>query len=230
MGAVLSRADPSDVLVSRGGFTLASLPGGGRIGTSSTRRKAQLLAHRPDLRVLDVRGNADTRLRKAFDERAPYDAIAVARAALERLGELWAVSDVLPEEIMLPAPGQGALAVECRNEQGSLDLVRRLNDFVTDIETRAERSFLDALGGGCAVPVAARGRCGDGVRLQISGRVSAIDGSRQIDVVGDVPLPVDGGARRLAEETGKALAAQARSKGADVLLDDARSSREGSGV
>jgi hydroxymethylbilane synthase len=230
VGAVLARVDPSDVLVSRMGFTLASLPVGARVGTSSTRRKAQLLAHRADLKVLDVRGNADTRLRKAHDERGPYDAIVVARAALERLGELWAVSDLLPEEIMLPAPGQGALAVECRNEGVSLDLVRGLNDFATDVETRAERSFLDALGGGCAVPVAARGRLEGGTRLRISGRVCAVDGSRQIDVVGDVVLPARGDARRLAEEAGRALAVEARSKGAGELLEKARSAGEGLGA
>lgn len=131
---------------------------------------------------------------------------------------------------MLPAPGQGALAVECRNEGVSLDLVRGLNDFATDVETRAERSFLDALGGGCAVPVAARGRLEGGTRLRISGRVCAVDGSRQIDVVGDVLLPADGDAQRLAEEAGRALAVEARSKGAGELLEKARAAGEGCGA
>ncbi len=226
VAAVLARVDPADVLVSRERRSLATLPSGACVGTSSPRRKAQLLLARPDLQVIDLRGNIDTRLRKAFDEQGPYDAVIIARAALERLGRLDALSDVLPEDLMLPAPGQGALAVECRDDEASLELVRGLDDLATHVETCAERSFLDALGGGCAVPVAARGRLDDG-RLRLKGRACAPDGSVGIDVALDVALPCDDGARQRAEEAGRSLAEEALVQGAARLLDAEDSSGRG---
>lgn len=167
IGAVLEREDARDVLVSRQGYSLDSLPLGARVGTGSLRRAAQLLAHRPDLCIVDLRGNVDTRLRKAATEE--YDAIVLAAAGLHRLGLAHHITAYLPLEVMLPAVGQGALAVEVRaredeQEEGpeSRDaqirrLVSLLDHFPTRAATTAERAFLRALGGGCRVPVAAYG-------------------------------------------------------------------------
>ena len=120
VGAVIERADSADVLVSRNGHSVRSLPHGARVGTSSSRRAAQLLYARPDLQIIDLRGNAGTRLRKALDPSGPYDAVVVALAALERLGRMEVVSEVISEDMMLPAPGQGAIAVQCRDEADGL--------------------------------------------------------------------------------------------------------------
>ena len=143
------------------------------MGTSSSRRAAQLLYARPDLEIIDLRGNAGTRLRKALDPSGPYDAVVVALAALERLGRMEVVSEVLSEDMMLPAPGQGAVAVQCRDEAEAFELLRDIGHEPTELETTAERAFLEGLGGGCAVPVAARARLGDDGRLHIRGRVVA---------------------------------------------------------
>lgn len=227
LGAVLARVDPADALVSRDGFTSATLPPGAHVGTGSTRRRAQLLAYRPDLEIIDLRGNADTRLRKARDPNGPYDAIVIAHAALARLGELGALTEVLPEEVMLPAPGQGALAVECRAQGETLALVQAINDPDTEIETRAERAFLAALGGGCAVPVAARARLEAGGWLELKGRICSPDGSLRIDVVYSATMGADAEAPRSAEEAGKVLAAAAMDKGARDILAGASGSGDG---
>ncbi|MBN1628393.1 MAG: hydroxymethylbilane synthase [Thermoleophilia bacterium] len=218
LGAVTARADSSDVLVSRGGFTLASLPCYAKVGSSSTRRKAQLLVARPDLAILDLRGNIDTRLDKARHDEGPYDAIVVAYAALERMEELGAISEVLSEEIMLPAPGQGAIAVECRAESEWRDLAGAVGHAASEVETRAERAFLEALGGGCAAPVAARARLGvDGV-LRLRGRVIATDGRTQIGVYQQVAVGTGTHAQAGAETLGRSLASEALGKGAAALL------------
>jgi hydroxymethylbilane synthase len=218
IAAVAARSDPSDVLVGRGGFTLASLPSGAKVGSSSTRRRAQLLAARPDLTILDLRGNVDTRLQKFRDPDGPYDAIVVAYAALERMGELDAISEVLPDEVMLPAPGQGAIALECRAEQEWLDLARVVNHTGGEIEIRAERAYLAALGGGCAVPVAARARLAADGLLRVRGRVCSLDGAKRIDVYGEAAVRPGQDAVLLAGEVGRSLAAEALSKGAAGLL------------
>ncbi len=230
IGAVLSRMSPSDALVSRDGHTLASLPPGAVVGTSSIRRKAQLLAFRKDLAVLDLRGNVDTRLRKACDPAGPYDAVVIAHAALLRLGETEAVTELLSEEIMLPAPGQGALAVECRAGGETLSLLRTTSHVATEIETLAERAFLAALGGGCAVPVAARARLEAADLLLIKGRVCSPDGSRQIDVAQETAVDLAAGGCRAAEEAGRALAAEAIAKGAGGLLAGATAADKGDRV
>lgn len=218
LGAIVARADPGDALVSREGFTISTLPTMSRVGTGSTRRKAQLLAYRPDLQIVDLRGNADTRLRKARDLEGPYDAIVIARAALERLDEMGAASELIREEIMLPAPGQGALAVECRSDYELLHVLRAVNHAATELETRAERSFLAALGGGCSVPVAARGTARATGTLRLRGRVCSPDGALQVDVAGEVEIAENAAALAKAEELGKALAAEALAKGAEQLL------------
>jgi hydroxymethylbilane synthase len=218
VGAVIERADSADVLVSRGGHTVSSLPKNARVGTSSSRRAAQLLNTRPDLHIIDLRGNAGTRLRKALDHSGPYDAIVVALAALQRLGRLEVVSEVLSEEMMLPAPGQGAVAVQCRDEADGYALVRGIGHEPTELETTAERAFLEGLGGGCAVPVAARARLGKDGRLRLQGRVVSVDGSARVDVEADEPVSLGGAGRQTALDSGRRLAEEALSRGAAELL------------
>jgi hydroxymethylbilane synthase len=221
IGATLERADPADALVSRIGYSIRSLPTRARVGTSSSRRSAQLLSSRSDLEIIDLRGNADTRLRKALDPSGSYDAVVVARAALERLGRMEVVSEVLSEDMMLPAPGQGALAVQCRDEAESLELVRGIRHTPTELESTAERAFLEGLGGGCAVPVAARARWGKDGWLSIRGRVLSLDGSRKVDVEAKELVPLQVGGRDAAYSLGSRLAAEALSQGAAELLGGA---------
>jgi len=181
IAAMLERANPADVLVSREGFTLATLPDGARVGTCSRRRAAQLRRLRPDLQPLDIRGNVDTRINKAFAPDSPYDAIVLAYAGLERLGRLDVISEIIPLHILLPAPGQAALGVQCRDETPWLELLRPLNHPETEAAIAAERGFLAGLGGGCSLPVAAHAVVKVG-HLELHGRVSAPDGSSQIDL------------------------------------------------
>ncbi|HEY0070145.1 MAG TPA: hydroxymethylbilane synthase, partial [Chloroflexia bacterium] len=152
--AFLPRADPRDVLVSREGHTLMSLPPDAVLGTSSPRRTCQALAVRPDLRLRDIRGNVDTRLRKLH--AGEYDAIVLAAAGLARLGALDRVTEWLDPDVMLPAAAQGALAVEVRAADSFMrDLIGRLDDPATSTAVRAERAFLAAIGGGCSLPIGA---------------------------------------------------------------------------
>ena len=213
LGAVLERANPADALVSRSGFNLGSLPLGATVGTSSRRRAAQLLLSRPDLTIVDIRGNVPTRIAKALDPDGPYDAVVLACAGLQRLGRLDVISQVLPLELMLPAPGQGALAIQCRDEVESLDLLAPLDHAETRAGTTAERAFLAGLGGGCAVPIAAYARF-EGEEISLQGRVAARDGSRQIDVEGHA-LALE------ARDLGDRLAGEALALGAAHLLEEA---------
>ncbi len=177
IGAILEREDPRDVLISRQDLPLDRLPPNPTIGTSSTRRAAQIRLARPDARILPLRGNVDTRIRKALDPQGPYDAIVLARAGVVRLGREEVITQVLPFEVMLPAPGQGALAVQCRaDDERVLALLAPLHDPETAAEVTAERAFLQALGGGCALPVAALGRVREG-RLTLTALYVAPDGS-----------------------------------------------------
>ena len=203
IGAVLTREDPHDVLVSRHGLPLDRLPPNPAIGTSSTRRAAQIRLARPDARILPLRGNVDTRLRKALDPQGPYDAIVLARAGVVRLGREDAITQVLPFKVMLPAPGQGALAVQCRADDARvLALLAPLHDPATAAEVTAERAFLQALGGGCALPVAALGRVQGGT-LTLTALYVAADGT---------PYRVQGQASvEEAEGLGRELAMQVRS-------------------
>jgi hydroxymethylbilane synthase len=152
LGAVLVREDPRDALVSATGATLADLARGARVGTSSIRRRAQLLARRPDLQMVDIRGNVPTRLEKVTS--GAYDASLLALAGLRRLGLEASVTEVLDPDVMLPAPGQGALAVQVRSDDRRvIDLVARLDDAPTRLATACERGVLGALEGGCQAPV-----------------------------------------------------------------------------
>lgn len=181
LGAIPLRANPADALISRDGYTLSTLPQGASVGTSSRRRAAQMLYHRPDLRMIDIRGNVDTRLRKAFDPNGAYDAIVLAVAGLERLGQSSIITEILSLDLMLPAPGQGALAVQCRDEADSISWLKPLNHAPTELAVTAERAFLAGLGGGCSLPIAAYAEI-TGEFLSVRGRVTAPDGSAQIDV------------------------------------------------
>ena len=212
LGAIPKRANPADALISRSELTLGSLPFGATVGTSSRRRAAQLLNARPDLRVADIRGNVPTRIRKALDPDGPYDAVLLAYAGLQRLDRLDVISQVLPLELMLPAPGQGALAVQCRDEAQSLQMLAPLDHQPTRAETTAERAFLAGLGGGCSVPIAAYAVLEEG-EIRLQGRVAALDGSRQIDVEGSGPAGE-------ARELGSRLAGEALARGAAKLLGE----------
>lgn len=174
IAAVPRREDPSDVLVSRSGAPVLALPRGARVGSSSPRRRAQLLAARPDLEVVAARGNVDTRLRRLREGR--WDAIVLARAGLARLGRLEEVTEVIPHSVMLPAIGQGALAIVARSDAGEVRAVlSQLDHPPSHREVTAERSLLSLLEAGCRAPVAGLARHGDG-RLRLAGAAFDADG------------------------------------------------------
>ena len=178
LAAIPAREDARDVLISPQGCSLETLPEGARVGTSSLRRSAQLLSHRPDLVIKPLRGNVDTRLRKAFEGQ--YDAIILAGAGVKRLGLVDRVTEWLPLEVMLPAPGQGALSVQCRaDDLATQEILAAIEDRATRMAVEAERTFLASLGGGCSVPVAAYAEF-EAERVQLRGLVAVPDGSRVV--------------------------------------------------
>jgi hydroxymethylbilane synthase len=188
LAAVTVREDPRDVVLLAPGRTggLDALPPGARVGTSSLRRRAQLQALRPDLEVLDLRGNLNTRLAKL--DRGDYDAIILAAAGVRRLGWKDRISESLDPGQWLPAVGQGALAVVCRADRADvLDRLRALHDPPTASCTTAERALLRALEGGCQVPIGALGRV-DGDRLVLDGLVADTDGTRILRVQESGPV------------------------------------------
>ncbi len=212
LGAVLVREDPRDALLSRLAPRLRALPEGARIGTSSLRRRAQLLALRADLKVLDLRGNVPTRLQKL--ERGECDAIVLARAGLLRLGLEGRIAEVFEPETLLPAVGQGAIGVQIRvGEPRVAGLVAALDHEPTRLATAAERALLARLEGGCQVPVAALGTLA-GRRLTLRGLVADVEGR---EVVRDSEARDVGGeaeARALGEALGERLLRQG---GAPIL-------------
>ena len=175
IACVLKRDDPRDVLVAQGGAGLAALPRGARVGTVSLRRRAQLLRHRGDLAIVPVRGNVNTRLGKLA--AGEFDALVLALCGLERLGETALVSDILPPELMLPAVGQGAIAVECRAmDDWVRQLLAPLHDPASAACVTAERAMLAALDGSCRTPIAGLATI-DGDRLSLEGLLLAPDGN-----------------------------------------------------
>jgi hydroxymethylbilane synthase len=199
IGAVTRREEPGDGLVSRDGSGFEQLPQGARVGTSSLRRAAQLRAARPDLRPESIRGNVETRLRK-LDEGL-FDAIVLAQAGLRRVGLEGRMTEALPLSLMLPAPGQGALAVQRRADDAvAARLVKPLHDVATGAAVSAERAFLAALEAGCSAPVAAYAEVRDG-RLEMRGLSASEDGAcvRRVFGTGDPARPEELG-RRLAAE------------------------------
>jgi hydroxymethylbilane synthase len=178
IACVPPRDDPHDALVSASGASLASLPRGAKIGTASLRRQAQLLRHRPDLSIVPIRGNVNTRLRKL--EAGEVDALVLALCGLERLDLSGHATEILPREIMLPAVGQGALAVECRTDDEMVhQLVAPLHDPISAACAAAERAMLAALDGSCRTPIAGLAET-DGGRLTIEGLLLNDDGSKEI--------------------------------------------------
>ncbi len=222
--AIPPRENPSDVLISRAGQRLADLPRGARVGTSSLRRQAQLLHHRPDLTVVGLRGNLGTRIRKLSSEG--LDAIVLAAAGVKRLGLDRLVTEALPPEIVLPAIGQGALGIEMRETQGGegaggpgrrenhearvTELVKALDHADTHMAVRAERAMLERLGGGCQVPIAALASV-EGAELLLRGLVATADGVRVIrgEARGTTADP---------EAVGRALATELLERGGRVIL------------
>jgi hydroxymethylbilane synthase len=223
IGAVGEREDPSDALVSRAGAGWEAISGGAVIGTSSLRRRAQLLYARPDLRVVDLRGNVDTRVSK-LDSHPEWTAIVLAAAGLLRLGLGQRITERLSPEVMLSAPGQGALAVTVRTgDQAVADPVRKtLHDAAAALGVAAERAFLARLEGGCQVPVAARATLqpeGSGRVLRLHGRVLAPDGKTMMEGRHTGPVAQEADAAQL----GTTLAEQLLADGAGALLGTARS-------
>ena len=208
IGAIPVRADPRDVIVCPGSFSLGNLPPGFVIGTSSLRRQAQVLHHRPDLQVKSIRGNVDTRIRKVKEEQ--YDAIVMAGAGITRLGLDEHIAAWLPFSVMLPAPGQGALGIQCRaDNKEMLTALNKINHFATAKSVLAERTFLQELGGGCSVPVGAYARV-ENETIMLNGLVAAVDGSHLIEVIGQGENP---------QTLGKQLAKKALAQGAAEVLN-----------
>lgn len=178
IGAVPERATPNDALVSKY-KSLSDLPRGAKVGTSSLRRRAQLLARRPDLQVIDIRGNVETRIKRTQD--GTCDAAVLAMAGLERVGLADAVAEMLAPHVMLPAAAQGALAVQCRaDDADALEMLGNINDRLTALLTTAERSALRAFGGGCHVPLGVLA-IEEKNTLQLNARVCSLDGKRVVE-------------------------------------------------
>lgn len=209
IGCIPTRAEVRDALISRDGYTLATLPTNASIGTSSRRRASQILSHRPDIKTESLRGNVDTRLQKALDGQ--YDAIILAGAGLTRLGLEQHVTEWLSLDVMLPAPGQGALAIQCRtDDSATLEILSLLEDESTRKAVTAERAFLQGLGGGCAVPVAAHAVISEQSSvISLTGLVISEDGKKAVKVAGE-------GADALV--LGRKLSQHAILQGADEIL------------
>ncbi len=221
VAAVPSRADPRDALVARDSHTLATLPAGARVGTGSPRRASQLQALRPELHVVDVRGNVDTRLAMVASGR--LDAVVLAVAGLSRLGRLGEATEVFDADALLPAPGQGALAVECRGEDTDLValLVDGLEDVTTRLEVTAERAVLAGLAAGCSTPVGALARR-TAERLVLT---ATVGGALRVRDDGQHDTHDTHGTAG-AEALGRDVAAQLLARGARAYLD----SSDGSGT
>ncbi|TCB45315.1 hydroxymethylbilane synthase [Acinetobacter terrestris] len=209
LAVICEREDPLDAFVSNSYNSFDELPQGAKVGTSSLRRKTQILKQRPDLKIIDLRGNVGTRLSKL--DSGLYDAIILASAGLKRLGLAERIRHTLQPEISLPAVGQGALGLECRaTDQGVLDLILPLLHAETDVCVRAERAFNAYLEGGCQVPIAGYATLNHG-QLHIEGRVGSVDGVTLLKVQLS-------GAPEQAEQLGVSLAQKLLEQGAGDLL------------
>lgn len=209
IAAITARQDPRDAFCSRQFQTIDELPKGARVGTSSLRRQAQLKAVRPDLVIYPLRGNVDTRLRKL--EQGEYDAVILAAAGLKRLGKTELVRQIIPANIMCPAAGQGALAIETRADDAE---TRKHLEFLDDPASRAavtcERALLNKLGGGCQVPIGALAEVWDG-GIHLDAIVARPDGSTVLRESRDGAVPV-----QLGEEVGETLL---KKGGAEILQE-----------
>jgi hydroxymethylbilane synthase len=211
LAAMLPRADPRDALITRDARGLGDLPRGARLGTSSLRRRAQLLASRPDLDITALRGNVETRLKRLDD--GDLDAIVLAAAGLERLGLESRIGALLDPGVSLPAVGQGIIGIECRTDDATArEAVQALDDSVAHTACTAERAFARRLGGSCQSPIAAFAELEPGGRLVLRGLVAEPDGSRLIrDSVS--------GSAAEAQALGDRLAERVLAAGAGELLE-----------
>ena len=213
LAAVLEREHPGDVLISRAGSKYRELPEGSVLGTSSLRRTAQIKAIRPDLQVVDIRGNVETRIKKMEEQQ--LDGIILAYAGVKRLGlEQW-ITDPLTFEVMLPATGQGIIAIETRDPDAQISgLLEAINHKETYIEMQAERAFLNRLEGGCQVPIGSLAKS-SGNSLDLQGLVASLDGTKIIrdSVTASDPDPV---------QLGLELAERMLAAGAEDILNSIR--------
>lgn len=215
------RVDPRDVIVSGAGYDLETLPQGAKLGTSSLRRRSQVVAMRPDLEIVDVRGNLDTRMNKA--ENGELDAVILAAAGITRLGWQERITHYIPTEQMVSAVGQGAIGIEIREDD---EFMQGVCTALTDAETlmcvRAERVVMNRLDGGCQVPIGAYARIEDG-KLVMDAFVGSVDGTEILrhQLVGDVSEPV---------MLGEAMVDRLRDMGADKVLSDVRAADDVDGL
>ncbi len=213
IAAVPPRHDPSDALVSDEGHTVETIPDGAMVATSSLRRRAQLLHHRPDLRIVDIRGNVGTRIRKVREGEA--DALVLAKAGLDRL-ELDAAHTVIPHSVLLPAVGQGALGITMMEGHPFAERVRELfNHRDTEKSVLAERAMMRELEGGCRVPVGASSVV-EGDEIKLKGLVASPDGALVYRAEGE---------GRESEEVGKRVARDLIGQGAAIVLGEIQEAR-----
>lgn len=218
IAAITERLDPGDAFVSNTYSSLESLPQGAKLGTSSLRRKAQLLSRRPDLIIANLRGNVDTRLRKL--DNGDYDAIILAVAGLKRLGLNERITQVLPQEICLPAVGQGALAIETRiADESVLALVACLEDSATRNAVTAEREYLRRIEGSCQIPVGVFGQVANGV-LSLQAVIMSLDGKQVVKDRIEAPAIE-------AATIGRSLAERMLAAGGSEILDAVKDCVEG---
>lgn len=206
---IMARADPRDGLVSNHHDTLAGLPSGARVGTSSLRRQCQLLAVRPDLEIRTIRGGVHTRLAKL--DAGDFDALILAVAGLQRLGMGDRVGEALEPEVLLPAVGQGVLGIECRGADTQVEsLIAALGDADSAARVRAERAMNTRLGGGCQVPIAGYAEL-EGGELTLRALVASVDGTRMLRAEGQAP-------REQGAQLGQSVADDLLEQGADEIL------------
>lgn len=207
IGTIPEREDPRDCLITRDGRTLEELPSGAVVGTSSLRRQAQILAQRPDLVVKPIRGNVDTRIHKL--KEGQFDAIVLAVAGLKRIHYQEEIAEILPVHVMVPAVGQGTLAVQCRaDDQEMIGLLRQIWHEPTALAYRAERAFLKCFSGGCHLPIAAYAEA-EGDKVKLTGLIASPNGDRMVKgtLIGQDP-----------EQLGTELAKQLIDQGANEIL------------
>ena len=211
LAVICEREDPRDAFVSNNYTSLDDLPQGARLGTSSLRRQSQIAAFRPDLKIIDLRGNVNTRLKKLDD--GEYDAIILAAAGLKRLEFEERITQFIETDVCLPAIGQGAVGIECRSDDARVhNLIAPLNDNKTQIRVTAERAMNERLQGGCQVPIAGYAEFEKGL-IMMRGLVGQVDGKKIIR--GDIAGPAEN-----AEELGIVLAEDLLSRGADKILKE----------
>ncbi len=211
LAAVPARGPVGDAFISEKHGSFGDLPTGAVVATSSLRRRAQVLHKRPDLQLVDMRGNVETRLRKLREQN--LDALILAEAGLLRLGKAEEITEILDPSWMLPAVGQGALGLECRaDDERTRSILAQLNDPQTQACAFAERALLRGLGGGCQVPIGAFTSL-QGENLVLQGAVLAPDGSRRVE--GEISGDMD-----RAESLGQQLAEDLLKKGANELLGE----------